>query len=53
MPALVKGEKGGGWGSIFFALQKGKRISTRRNTREVGMVIGIFPTKVRWNVNTV
>lgn len=55
MPAVVKGKKiNGEWGGVFFCtLQKGEKISTGRNNPEVDMLIGIFPTKVRWNVNTV
>lgn len=48
-----KKKKVGGGESLSFISQKRKKISTGRNTPGVDMLIGIFPTKVKQNLNTV
>lgn len=52
MPALVKGKKSnGGWGSVFFTERE--EDFNEEKYPEVDMLIRIFPTKVRRNINTV
>lgn len=55
MPAVVKGKKiNGEWGGSVFLhfTERGEDFNWEKYP-EVDMLIGIFPTKVRWNVNTV
>lgn len=53
LPALVKGEKRWRVGECFLCFTEKEEDFNQEKYPEVGMLIGIFPTKVRWNINTV